>query len=104
MNADDKYWKYNEAEDVYELYYVEYYEPELIVTIEKNFGGDYVYDFHDKFDADCVYLNATTIEDAKEEVEEIIVCNLEDKIERLRNYFEHLKEVLKDFEGDEDNE
>lgn len=36
MNADDKYWKYNEAEDVYELYYVEYYEPELIVTIEKN--------------------------------------------------------------------
>lgn len=44
---------------------------------------------------------STTIEDAKEEVEEIIVCNLEDKIERLRNYFEHLKEVLKDFEGGE---
>lgn len=104
MNADDKYWKYNEAEDVYELYYVEYYEPELIVTIKKNFGGDYVYDFHDKFDGDCGYLNATTIEDAKEEVEEIIVCNLEDKIERLRNYFEHLKEVLKDFEGGKNNE
>lgn len=40
MNTDDKYWKYNEAEDVYELYYAEYYEPELIVTIENNFGGD----------------------------------------------------------------
>lgn len=37
----------------------------------------------------------------KFEVEGIIVCNLEDKIERLHNYIEHLKEVLKDFEGGE---
>lgn len=73
MNANDKYWEYNKAEDVHELYYTEYYEPELIATIE----------------------------DAKEEVEGIIVCNLENKIESLRNYIEHLKEVLKDFEGGE---
>lgn len=86
---------------MYELYYTEYYKPELIVTIEEGFGGDYAYDFHDKFDADCGYLNATTIEEDKEEVEGIIVCNLEDIIERLRNYIEYLKEVLKDFEGGE---
>ena len=101
MNEKEKYWKYREAEDVYELYYIEYYKPELIATIEENFGGGYAYDFHDKFDADCGYLNATTIEEAKEEVEGIIVCNLEDKIERLHNYIKHLKEVLKDFEGGE---
>ena len=104
MNSDDKYWEYNKSDDTYELYYVEYYEPELIATIEKGFGDDYAYDFHDKFDSDCGYLNATTIEEAKKEVEEIIVCNLEDKIECLRNYIGHLKEVIKDFEGDENNE
>lgn len=101
MSEKEKYWEYSKAEDVYELYYAEYYDPELIVTIEKDCGGDYAYNFHDKFDDDCGYLNATTIEDAKKEVEEIIVCNLEDKIERLRNYIEHLKEVIKDFEGGE---
>lgn len=106
MSEKEKYWEYSEAEDAYELYYAEYYDPELIVTIEKDkdSDSDYFFDFHDKFDADCGYLNAATIEDAKKEVEEIIVCDLEDKIERLRNYIEHLKEVIKDFEGDENNE
>lgn len=104
MSKKEKYWEYYETADICELHYAEYYDPELIATIEKGFDGDYAYNFYDKFDDDCGYLNATTIEDAKKEVEEIIVCNLEDKIERLSNYIEHLKEVIKDFEGDENNE
>lgn len=103
MSEEEKYWEYDDVEDKHNLYYIEFYEPELIATIERDSDGDYGCDFHDKFGDDYEYLSATTIEDAKEEVEEIIVCNLEDKIEDLHNYIEHLKKVLKDFEGDENN-
>lgn len=99
MSEEVKYWKYDDVEDKHNLYYIEFYEPELIATIEKDSDGDYVCDIKDEFCDDYGYLSATTIEDAKKEVEELIKYSLIDKIEDLRDFIVHLEVVVEDFKG-----
>lgn len=100
MSEEVMYWEYDDVEDKHNLYYIEFYEPELIATIEKDSDGDYVCDIKDEFCDDCGYLSATTIEDAKKEVAEIIKYSLIDKIEDLRDFIVHLEVVVEDFKGE----
>lgn len=100
MKAEVKYWEYDDVEDKHNLYYIEFYDPELIATIEKDSDGDYFCDIKDEFCNDYEYLSATTIEDAKKEVEELITYSLTNKIDDLRDLIEHLKVVVEDFKGE----
>lgn len=104
MNAKKHYWEFNTKENAYELYYTRFFKRELIATIKNNalsqepiLSGDYECVFGRMLNFNCVDLKSTSIEEAQNEVEALIVHGLNKKNEILHDDIQVNEMVIEDF-------
>lgn len=104
MNAKNHYWEFNTKENTYELYYTRFFKRELIATIKNNalsqepiLSGDYECVFGRILNFNCVNLKSTSIEEAQNEVEVLIVHGLNKKNDILYYDIQVNEMVIKDF-------
>lgn len=110
MNAKNHYWEFNTKENTYELYYTRFFKRELIATIKNNalsqepiLSGDYECVFGRMLNFNCIDLKSTSIEEAKNEAEALIVCGLNKKNEILHYGIQVNEMVIEDFKGEKMN-
>lgn len=87
----DKYWQYNEKQDNYNLHFKSSYDDEIIAIVlhDKSEGTFYAYySLRNVYEGDCELLNASTLKEAKEEVEENIVSFTEESIQELHDWID----------------
>lgn len=102
MISKNKYW-FPDEDGTYALFYTWFYEPEVIAKISKDpETDDYICEYFGKLGDDWDYLLASTIEEAMEEVEDLIVFELSNKIDDMYDEIELLERTIKDFEGEDD--
>lgn len=102
MISRNKYW-FPDEDGTYALFYTWFYEPEVIAKISKDpETDDYICEYFGKLGDDWDYLLASTIEEAMEEVEDLIAFELSNKVDDLHDEIELLERAIKDFEGEDD--
>ena len=79
----------NGTQTVYELHFTEFYDDEIIATITKDLDYDtgWIYCISDLHE-DEAYLDADSVEDACEQIENIIIEYWQDEITRLKECIE----------------
>lgn len=90
-DARDKYWQYNAKQDNYNLHFKSFYDDEIIAIIlpDKSEGTFYAYySLRNVYEGDCELLSASTLKEAKEEVEANIVSFTEESIQELHDWID----------------
>lgn len=90
-DARDKYWQYNEEQDNYNLHFKCSYDDEIIaiILLDKSEGTFYAYySLRNVYEGDCELLSASTLKEAKEEVEANIISFTEESIQELRDWID----------------
>lgn len=110
MNTKNYYWEFNTNKNIYELYYTRFFKRDLIATIKNNalsqepiLSGDYKCVFGRMLNFNCIDLKSTSIEEAQNEVEALIVHGLNKKNDILYYDIQVNEMVIKDFK-EEKNE
>lgn len=107
MNTKNYYWEFNTNKNIYELYYTRFFKRDLIATIKNNalsqepiLLGDYKCVFGRMLNFNCIDLKSTSIEEAKNEVEILIVHGLNKKNDILHYDIQVNEMIIKDFKGE----
>lgn len=99
MNANkfaNRYWlpNYDDGRIIYELHFTEFYDDEIIATLEQDPDDDtnWIYKIP-AFIRDEEYLSADSLEDACTQIEELLVDDWNDEIARLKECIEKFNET-----------
>lgn len=94
----DLKWKYDESSDSYDLYFRLFYDDEIVATIaDKGADG---WEYTSKLLDNEGFLDSDNLEDAKEEMLDIIGEHYQGEI----NYYEELLEKLDDARKETEND
>ena len=89
----NKRWEYNKSDDSWNLYFTQFYEEELILSFSKLDEDYFSIIFYKK--PIRIYeeiLESETVEDAKEECENIIENFIQDEISYYKDMLEKFRE------------
>lgn len=84
----------NGAQTVYELHFTEFYDDEILATITKDPEDDtgWIYTIP-SFNREEEYLDADSLEEACEQIENVIIDHWNDKIARLKECIKKFTET-----------